>query len=212
MKKFFNILISLLVFTSFIITTNAYFLESLNAANYLADLCIIVKKSNDKDYNLDKFVLRQEVAAVARWVAWLNKKAVCENEFKDVSATKPNSWICYSAEALRDAWIIAKNDYFNPENKITKAEALGMMVKAAWFDYNYDPSKNTSWQKQLVDYASYKWIVWNFTDYNTLATRWWVFEAWEKSLKIIKNWKINSDWNVDVDPDVENILKELFSE
>jgi hypothetical protein len=209
MKK---IIISLLVFISFWITTNAYFLESLNAANYLANLWIIVKKNNAKDYNLDKFVLRQEVAAVARWVAWINKKSICENEFKDITSYNPNNWICYTAEALRDAWIIAKNNYFNPEKKVTKAEALWMMVKAAWFDYNYDPSKNSSWQKQLVDYATYKWIISNFTNYNSLATRWWVFEAWEKSLKIIKNWKVNSDWNVDIDTDVEDILKELFSE
>jgi hypothetical protein len=181
----------------------------LESANYLAEKWIIVKKVKASEYNLDSSVLRQEVAAVARWVAGISKKDKCENEFRDISNNRPNNWICYTDEALRDNNLIASNTHFNPEQKITKAEALGMMVKAAWFDYKYDSSKNTTWQKQLADYASYKWIVWNFSDYNTFATRWWIFEAWEKSMEIMKNWKINDDWNIDVDDDIEEVLWEL---
>ncbi len=210
MKIIKSLLIFIFIVIS-IISVKAYFLESLQAAQYLAWKGIIVEKSNPQDYHLDSYVLRQEVAAVARWVAWLAKKSTCDNEFVDVSATRPNSWICYTAEALRDANLIAKNKYFNPEYKITKAEALWMMVKAAWFDYNYNPSLWTSWQKQLVDYAKYKWIIANFTDYNTLATRWWIFEIGKKSMEIIKNWKINNEWNIEIDEDVKEILDDLFS-
>jgi hypothetical protein len=53
-----------------------------------------------------------------------------------------------------------------------------MLVKAACGDdYSYNSSQAGSWQEQVVAYASDKLIVDNFTDYNTLATRGWVFEA-----------------------------------
>ncbi len=208
MQKLKKIVLVLGILATSTLATNAYVLESLNAAKFLAGSGIIVEKTNPSDYNLDSNVLRQEVAAVARGVAGISKKSSCDNSFKDITNKKPNSWVCYTAEALRDNNLIAKNSHFNPEQKITKAEALGMMVKSAWFDYNYNPNLWTTWQKQLVDYATYKWIVWNFSDYNTFATRWWVFEVWEKSMKIVAGGETNIE---DLD-NIEDILWELFAE
>ena len=209
MKKLQKITLVLGILATSTLATNAYVLESLNSAKFLAESGIIVERSKASEYNLDSNVLRQEVAAVARWVAGISKKEKCENLFDDIADNRPNNWICYTAEALRDKKLIASNSHFNPEQKITKAEALGMMVKSAWFDYSYNSSLWTTWQEQLADYAIYKWIVWNFSDYNTFATRWWIFEAWEKSMKIIKNWKINEDWNIDIDDEIKEILWEL---
>ncbi len=207
MKKFILTFFLILAFNF----TNAYFLESLDAAKFLASKWIIVEKNNPLDYHLDSYVLRQEVAWVARWVASIPKKSFCENEFLDVSATKPNSWACYSVEALRDNDLIAKNSYFNPERDISKAEALWMIVKAAGFDYSYNPNSKKIWQEQLKDYAVFKWIVWDFSDYNEKATRWWIFEIAKNSIELIKTWKIDDDWNIEVDDDLKNILEELFS-
>jgi len=67
---------------------------------------------------------------------------------------------------------------FNPESNISKAEAVGMMVKAAFGDeYAYDAGKATSWQEQVVDFAAEKGVVASFTNYDTAATRGFVFEA-----------------------------------
>ena len=159
--------------------------KQISSADELAQAGIINDNSaNPAGYKLDQFVLRQEIAAVTRGVAKLDKKATCDNLFTDVSATTPNTWACYSVEALRDANLIAANPTFRPEAQITKAEAIGMVVKAACGDkYSYDAAKGTTWQEQVVAFAVEKSYTMSFTDYNALATRGFVFEAGANALK-----------------------------
>ncbi len=152
---------------------------SVDAANKLAAEGVIVNHTNDTSkYELGNLVKRDEVAAVAFSVAKLTKKTKCDNEYSDVTATTPNTWACYVVEALRDNGYLAKNAKFRPEANISKAEALGMMVSAAYGDaYKYDATKGTSWQEQLVDFAVSNGILNSaFTDYNTPATRGLVFQ------------------------------------
>lgn len=53
-----------------------------------------------------------------------------------------------------------------------------MMVKASFGDaYAYDASKGTSWQEQVVAFAVENGVASNFTNYDTAATRGFVFEA-----------------------------------
>ncbi len=164
---------------------NASTQAQINAANELAAKNIINDNSaNPAGYQLDQFVLRQEIAAVARGVNGVAKKATCDNLFTDVSATNPNTWACYTVEALRDANLIAANSTFRPEAKITKAESIGMVVKAACGEkYSYDASKGTTWQEQVVAFAVEKSFTTSFTDYNALATRGFVFEAGAAAVK-----------------------------
>ena len=177
--------IALLALTSglFVNGAKAYSQTEVEAANRLATAGIVVPQANPADYQLDRQVLRQEIAAVARGIAKLPKTTSCANVFKDVSATKPNDWACYSVEALANAGLIAKNDKFRPESNITKAEAIGMVVKAAYGnEYNFDASKGGDWQKQVVDFAVSKGIVSQFSNYTTPATRGFIFEAADKAL------------------------------
>ena len=173
--------IALVALTSSIFTTGAYADNGaqVEAANALAAKGYINDHSdNESAYNLNQNVLRQEIAAVARGVAGLDKKSSCDNSFADTSATTPNTWACYSVEALLDAGLIAANDNFRPEAKISKAEAVGMMVKAAFGDeYSYDSSNSASWQEQVVAFAVSKGVVSSFSNYDTSATRGFVFEA-----------------------------------
>jgi len=153
--------------------------SEIEAANALAAAGYINNHSDDAAaYNLNQNVLRQEIAAVARGLAGLDKKATCDNTFSDVSATTPNTWACASIEALSDAGLIATNAKFNPEAQISKAEAVGMMVKAAFgSEYAYDSANAASWQEQVVDFAVSKGVVASFSNYNDAATRGFVFEA-----------------------------------
>lgn len=161
-----------------------YSKTELDAANSLAEQNIINNHEMDpENYNLIDNVLRQEIAAVARWVAKLEKKDKCDNIFKDLSATNPNTWACRNVEVLVDNDLISKNENFNPEKNITKSETIAMLIKAIWFDYEYDTSKSWNWQKQVVDYAADKWVIENFTDYNIDATRWWVFKVADVTIK-----------------------------
>jgi len=152
--------------------------NEIDSANSLALQWIINNHVNDSEnYNLSDNVLRQEIAAVARWVAKLEKKGKCDNVFSDLSDTKPNSWACRNVEVLVDNDLISKNTNFRPEDKITKSESIAMLIKAIWFDYEYDTSSSKNWQQQVVDYAAMVWVVDNFTDYNTDATRGWIFQV-----------------------------------
>lgn len=158
--------------------------KEIEAANNLASKWIINNHVNDpENYNLNDNVLRQEIAAVARWVAKLEKKGHCDNIFKDMTDTKPNNWACRNVEPLVENDLISKNENFRPEDKITKSETIAMLIKAIWFDYKYDPYGVWNWQEQVVLYAVKKWVVENFTDYNTDATRWWVFKIADTTIK-----------------------------
>ena len=190
---------------------SAYTNTQLDAANNLANRNIINDHTLDpENYNLDQNVLRQEIAAVARWVAWLDKKITCENIFSDISSTNPNTWACFNVEILVDNDLIATNEIFRPEDNITKSEAIAMLIKAIWFDYNYDFSSSKWWQEQIIEYAVWKKIVENFTDYNTDATRWWVFEVANTTIKkdeeIKKMIEEEQKYSDEVMLEIQNIL------
>ena len=156
----------------------------LESANSLAEQKIINDhKSDPQNYNLSDNVLRQEIAAVARWVAKLEKKSKCDNIFKDLSDTKPNSWACRNVEVLVDNDLISKNENFRPEDKITKSKTIAMLIKAIWFDYKLDSNSTKNWQEQIVEYAASKWVIESFTDYNTEATRGWVFQVADTTIR-----------------------------
>jgi len=156
----------------------------LESANSLAEQKIINNHVKDpKNYNLTDNVLRQEIAAVARWVAKLEKKGKCDNIFTDLSDTNPNTWACKNVEVLVDNDLISKNDNFRPEDKITKSETIAMLIKAIWFDYELDSSSDKNWQEQIVEYAASKGVIELFTDYNTDATRWWVFQVADTTIR-----------------------------
>lgn len=188
-KKIWIALVSSLFFAN---ASFSYSNAELNSANFLAKKWIIVDKSFDpKKYNLDKNVLRQEIAAISLWISWVQKSQNCQNLFNDISNKKPNSWICFVVEPLANAWLIAKNKFFKPETNVSKAEAVGIIVKATFWDkYNANNSLGYSWQKQVVDFAAKEWILENFSDYEAYATRWFIFEMAKKAIE--KNWKIEN--------------------
>ena len=154
---------------------SAYNNEDVTAANGLAAAKVINDHSNNPiKYELDRTVLRQETAKIAvNLDENLSPKTTCDNEFADITATKPNNWVCYYAEALRDAGKVSANTNFEPERNVTKSEAVKMMLDAAGCkDFYSDVNK---WQSQTVAFASENGIAPSFTDYNTPATRAFVF-------------------------------------
>jgi hypothetical protein len=149
--------VALLALVSGLFSTgaNAYSQAQVEAANYLASKSIVVNHSdNPAAYNLDQSVLRQEIAAVARGVAGLPKNTTYKGVFKDVTATTPNDWAWASVEALADNGLIAVNENFRPETNISRAEAVGMIVKAVYGnEYEFNNSLSTTWQQQVVAFA-----------------------------------------------------------
>jgi len=181
MKKFFSVLTVLgILFTSFV---SAYTPEELLSANNLAKKGIIKNHISDpENYHLDDPVLRQEIALISRRVSWIKENKTCKNIFADVTATKPNTWVCKNVEALVEHNLISKNKYFNPERNISKSEALIMFIKSIGFpEFEIKDPKN--WQKEVVDFAVKNWVVEKFNDYNAEAKRWWIFKIADYSIK-----------------------------
>lgn len=190
MKK----LLSLFILTWIIISSqvSAYTPLQLESANNLATRGIIKNHVSDpENYNLDAPVLRQEIALISRRVSWVAENTTCKNIFNDVTIIKPNNWVCVNVEALVDYKLISHNPSFNPERNISKSEALIMFIKSIWFaDFKIKDSAN--WQKEVVDFAVANWVVENFTDYNSEAKRWWIFQIADFSIQVkekaIKQW------------------------
>ena len=179
------------IFSTWVSAANST--AQIEAANKLAELGIINNHSGDATgYNLDQGVLRQEIAAVALGIAGLSKKTTCDGYYSDVTATKPNNWACYSIEALADAGIVSKsNKNFRPEDKISKAEALGIMVKASWLEYTYDSSSTKDWKDQVIGFGVESGIIsaTDFTDPDTASTRGLAFVSAKDSIAKVESVK-----------------------
>jgi len=166
--------------------------DDINIANYLAVQWIIVNHSSSPLlYNLGRNVLRQEIASISLKLWWIEKKNKCDNLFSDISSIKPNDWVCLNIEPLLERWLISNNKKFRPEENITKAEALWMLIKVKWLDYKLDINSIKTWQQQIVEYAVREWLVKDFTDYDTYATRAWIFKVvdnilWEELDNILE--------------------------
>ena len=56
----------------------------------------------------------------------------CNGKFTDVTRTKPNNWACRAIEiAAEHSFISTSNTKFRPEDNITRAEALSILMKAS---------------------------------------------------------------------------------
>lgn len=196
------ILVSIIVMVS---SVTAYNNNELISANNLAHREVIRDNSeNPTAYNLNDNVLRQEIALISRRVSGIEENTSCKNIFTDVSTTTPNTWACNNIEALVDNNFISRNESFRPEDFISKSEALIMLIRSIGFNFEIDNDNGINWQTQVVEYAYNKWVVDNFTDYNELATRGWVFKIAEFSI-VVREEEIKKEKLAD------NITYQLFS-
>ncbi len=170
-----SITLAALVITTGATGTSAYTNDELVAANGLAAAGVINDNSaNPAGYNFASTILRNESAKIAvNLDSGVSMKKTCDDSFADVSATTPNDWTCGYAEALLDAGKVSANTNFNPLSNLTKAEATKMMLEAAGCTDVY--TNADKWQAETVAFAAENDIVSSFTDYNTPATRAFVF-------------------------------------
>ena len=167
--------VALVALVSSVFTTgvSAYSVAELNAAAALAAKGYINTQTDAAGYNLDATITRAEIAKVAANVAMLDANSSCEGKFADVSATTPNDWVCGYVEALLAGGLISANANYNPNANLTKAEAVKLMLTVAGEEVSY----GADWQADFVSYAVENGFVSNFSDYNTAATRGFVFSV-----------------------------------
>jgi len=163
---------------------NAVYESSLEAANSLASMGVIVDQSaNPADYRLGDTVTRREIAKVAVKVAatqGVSENTECRGDFADLSS---DDWGCKYAETLLDNGMIAANANFNPDASITQAEALKMMMNAAGVAKVED--EDDVWANDYVNGGVAAGIVEDFSDYDTLAQRGWIFKIAANAIEVV---------------------------
>lgn len=188
-KKFMSAVSALAIVFSILAPAagvNAVYENSLEAANKLASMGVIVDQSaNPADYRLGDTVTRREIAKVAVKVAatqGVSENTECRGDFADLSA---DDWGCKYAETLLDNSMVAANTNFNPDADITQAEALKMMMNAAGVAKVED--EDDVWANDYVNGAVDAGIVEDFSDYDTAAQRGWIFKIAANALDIVSD-------------------------
>ncbi len=158
---------------------------------------VVSYRASCAEYNLDRTITRQEVAAVALKVGEVcgsianippSGGYTCENMFSDVSASYPNDWVCRTAETLARDGIVSQSDtnqygdtFFRPLKNVTRAEALAMVLNAGnlefqgvtYDDWRFTGTGAVAWQKPLMQYAYDRDVITSITAFgpNTNAYR-----------------------------------------
>lgn len=169
--------------------------NNLNITNnwdYLASKWIVKKQELEELYRLDDYLLRQEVIwmAIKLWWITLPEDYECKWYYSDVSYNTPNTWACRAVEISADNSIITRsNNLFRPEDRITKAEALAIILKWANIDISQSTSSffsdvNIQWQTNIVNSAINNQVIdkWTYFFPNQFATRWEIFEMAKRIL------------------------------
>ncbi len=168
MKKIFSLIILIiLIFT--INSAWAYTQKEKLAADFLSYKDIIVAQEDATKYELNKKITRREMWKVTLKLSGLNIGTSCTWVFSDL---KSWDWGCKYAELWAKKWFFAKNESFNANGDISQIEALKMVMKGTWIE----KGQADDWREWYVTAAvSYGLLEEGFTDYDTKATRAWIF-------------------------------------
>lgn len=188
-------LLSIIIIGTIIPQSIAYTDYDLTAANFLAKEWIIKNWNNNPEkFELDNNITRREMLKVMMNLSWLEVQDKCDWSFKDLISS---DWWCKYAEKALNWSFIAPNEYFRPNDNITKIESLKLIMQAKYLA----KSDAEDWRKWYVEAALTAGILNDsFDDYNTLATRWWIFNIWANTY---------SNFITD-EEEILDILEEIF--
>ncbi len=158
-------------------TTHAYDQNEKLAADFLSYRDIIVVQENGNNYNLESNISRREMAKVTIKLSNISPNIWCSNQYSDMNN---DDWGCKYAEAGLQNGFFAKNIAFNPNESISKIEALKMIMKGA----NIEKIQTSDWREWYVMSAMRWWLLEeSFVDYDTPATRWWIFTIAQNAIQ-----------------------------
>jgi subtilisin family serine protease len=153
-------------------------LSRLSDPDYLATLGYISKKSPTSAYKLWDILPRQEAVALAMKVsnAYIPESYTCRGIFWDVSARKPNSWVCRIIENALDRGVITQEggNYFKPEESMPLVEAVSMLLRASNIRIQqYSGGEFEPWQTNVIGTAFSLWLVESTFDFpiSKIATK-----------------------------------------
>ena len=120
-------------------------------------------------YRLHETITRKEAMKIVMKLSGKTITDTCRWVFSDV----PADWWCKYIEAALDAWYIAANPTFRPDDNITKTEAMKLVLKAKWVQ---KIEETDAWQSDYMETAYFYGIIDDkYTDFNANAFRGWIF-------------------------------------
>ncbi len=183
---------------------------SLNAANTLASKWMIVEQDSADWYKLDSDITRKEIMKVVMKISWKEVIDACSGKFWDVT----DDWGCKYIEAALSESFIAENPDFRPNDSITKAESMKLILKARGIEKTHDTG---DWRDDYMLTAYDKKIILSkYTNHNDEARRWWIFlsaiswDSWEMIAWPLEN--SESDNTIDASVEEDDSIEELSDE
>jgi len=162
------------------------------AANYLADKNVIVDQSSNVDaYNFTDNITRREMVKVAMNISGQAVVDTCNWDFSDLSG---DDFGCKYAEAALANGFIANNNMFRPDDLITNAEALKMIMQAKWIERD----DNSDWRAGYASRAMSEWIVMSEFNYDADSKRGWIFDIAALTYPAFK-WMVEAEVSVGVE-------------
>lgn len=161
---------------------NTYISWERSWAEFLASQDIIqVRSLNPHEYKLSEKITRKEVMKIVINTSDSELREKCRGVFVDVI----HDWGCKYIETALDNGYITGNQWFRPNENLTKSEALKLIFKSRWIEKRYETN---NWQEDYISTAYYLgYIDKKFSDYNLAATRWWMFEVIAKTFPSFSN-------------------------
>jgi len=153
------------------------------AAEFLASKKIINTHSLTPDeYKLWESITRKELMKIIMLLSGREIDTECSNIFTDVR----DDWWCKYIETALGLWYIEWNRGFRPDDRVTQVEAIKLIFKAQDIKKAY---QTEYWQEDYISSAYYYWYLdEKFSDYNTYATRGWIFLLAGRSMESFKNY------------------------
>lgn len=132
----------------------------LQNADALAKKRIIVNQTNNPElYRLDATITRAETIAIALLLNGIElpENHTCKDFFTDVTKVSVDNWICRAVEvAAANGVISTENQYFRPNETVSRAEAFAILYDASNFqpeeiltNFYYTESGIVDWQKNI---------------------------------------------------------------
>ena len=145
------------------------------SANFLANQNVIVdQSSNTEMYKLGSEITRREMIKVAMNISGQTVTDSCTGEFSDLDSS---DFECKYAEAALKAGFIANNDMFRPDDNITEAESLKMIMQVKGIERD----ANADWRLGYSSKAQSEGLIDSQIDLGANAKRSWIFETAARS-------------------------------
>lgn len=135
----------------------SYTSSDVSNAEFLATQGIITTQASAQWYRLDDTITRAEAVGIALKLRGdaLPEGYRCRKYYTDVTV---NDWTCRAVELAADAWLVSRNNTkFRPKDKITRIEALSILIKSARLyervtqsELPYTFDSTIGWQNELL--------------------------------------------------------------